>query len=929
MQDYKIEILGLSEVRWRGCGEQKTANGNTILFSGKEDRCESGVGILMSKEVRKSLIEWAPVSDRIITARIRTRTRNANIVQCYAPTEVDLEGPKDDFYDLLATTIDKIHKGEIIILMGDFNAKVGNSNTGCRRVLGQHGTGTRTDNGDRLIELCQHYDLVVGGSIFPHKEVHKYTWESPNGAKNQIDHICINNKWRHVLQDVRTRRGADLYTDHIMIVATIQLKIMAVRRNVTLLQRTNINTDRLKRPEIREAFSHKLNDLIVDNTWQEAHLTAAMEVLGEKDKRPGRPWISEDTWRLIGERKALKALLNRAENATHRHQYNLKEKEVKKSARKDRRTYISLFAKEAEDAASKYDMRTLYRKTKAMAKGSTNSNQPIRDKRGNVLSTVDQQLNRWREHYEELLNYDRPNEQPNQVPVDANNDERRIGSNPPTEREIIAALKKLKSNKAAGADGIPAELLKAAPIISARALKPYIGKAWMEERFDEDCKEGIIVKIPKRGDLTNCNNWRGITLLNAINKIVAQIILSRITPHIESTLREEQAGFRANRGCIDQSNTLRLIIEQSMEYQTPLYLVFVDFEKAFDRVDRNAIWNTLNRRGIPPKITRLISALYDGAKTSVLHRGMLSTEFTINSGVRQGCVLSPLLFITVLDEAMVEAMRLQKGLWWTLTSKLDDLDFADDICLLANSHSDMQSKLQSLSDVAERSGLRINLAKTKLMRINAANQEPIRLNNIAIEEVQNFSYLGSVMATDGGTTEDIQNRMMKARAAYGGLNKIWRCGILSTNTKLQIFRACVMSVLLYGSETWKYSERVFGRAQAFLNKCLRRLLGVFWPNRITNQDLYNKARIKPLTQIIKERKWRWIGHTLRKPQDSISRRALDWNPQGNRRRGRPKTTWRRTVLNELAKAGISWPEVKALANNRVRWKTFSEALCSN
>ncbi|XP_043062759.1 uncharacterized protein LOC122319494 [Drosophila yakuba] len=99
--------------------------------------------------------------------------------------------------------------------MGYFNAKVGPNNTGLRSVMGQHGTGTRNDNGERLVELCQQFQLVIGGTIFPHKDVHKYSWTSLSGnTRNQIDHICISRKWRHSLLDVRNKKGESIDSDH-------------------------------------------------------------------------------------------------------------------------------------------------------------------------------------------------------------------------------------------------------------------------------------------------------------------------------------------------------------------------------------------------------------------------------------------------------------------------------------------------------------------------------------------------------------------------------------------------------------------------------------------------------------------------------------------------------------------------------------------
>lgn len=930
MNKYNIQIFGLSEVRRRNHGEQTTSDGNTLIYSGKPDKSESGVAIMMSKAVRKSLIEWSPVSDRIITARVKTKARNMSIVQCYAPTEVDTIVEKDAFYDELSNALNKVQKGDIVVLMGDFNAQIGSNNTGYRRITGKHGMGTRTDNGDRLVELCMKHDLIIGGTVFPHKDVHKYTWTSPNGrTKNQIDHICISAKWRSSLLDVRNKRGADLFTDHELILATIQLKIMAIKNRQRGERRTNINVDELKAPNKKREFSAKLNELIHQNelSWQECHLEAAKQTLGEQRRNKRKAWISEDTWQLIEQRRLLKERLNQRDHPDVRAEYNDMGKRVKRATRHDRRTHTNKLADEAEEAAQKHDMRTLYRKVRELAGGGKNNNNMLlEDKDGRNIVSIDDQRSRWREYFDELLN----------IPSDVNNETDDVPENDANtsrlirikKTEIVAAIKKLKTNKAPGTDSIQTELFKVNPTITAEALHEHIVEAWENEHFDNEWKRGVIVKIPKKGDLKKCGNWRGITVLNAINKVVAQIILQRITEHIESQLRDEQAGFRANRGCIDQSNTLRLIIEQSNEFQSPLYIMFVDFEKAFDRVNRGEIWKALASKGIPSKIIRVIRALYSEAKCSVLHKGARSEEFEVQNGVRQGCVLSPLLFITVLDQAIREISTETHGIWWNPTRKLGDLDFADDIALLTNSHSHMQSLMNNLCASTEPKGLNININKTKLMRINTSNTNNITVGTQVIEEVSEYCYLGSVMTKKGGTKEDISSRIAKARAAYGQLRTTWNTRQIATSTKIRIFKSCVLAVLLYGSETWSYTGRELSAAQVFVNKCLRRILGIFWPLTITNSQLYQQSNCEPLEQTIKRKRWSWIGHTLRKPHDSICRQALEWNPQGNRRRGRPKQTWRRRVDNELVEAGITWNEAKTTASNRTRWKALSEALCS-
>ena len=147
--------------------------------------------MILSKNARRSLVEWNPQSDRILLARFRTPARNICIVQCYAPTEVADMERKENFYEEFNRTLMKIHRGGTIMLMGDFNAKVGDKNEGCERIMGKHGMGTKNINGELFLELCLEHDIVIGGTIFPHKDIHKITWVSPDlQTQNQIDHIA-------------------------------------------------------------------------------------------------------------------------------------------------------------------------------------------------------------------------------------------------------------------------------------------------------------------------------------------------------------------------------------------------------------------------------------------------------------------------------------------------------------------------------------------------------------------------------------------------------------------------------------------------------------------------------------------------------------------------------------------------------------------
>lgn len=155
---------------------------------------------------------------------------------------------------------------------------------------------------------------------------------------------------------------------------------------------------------------------------------------------------------------------------------------------------------------------------------------------------------------------------------------------------------------------------------------------------------------------------------------------------VDPKLRDQQAGFRQNRSCTDQIATLRIIVEQSLEWNSPLYINFIDYEKAFDSVDRETLWKLLRHYAIPEKITNLIRNSYNEMSCRVVHGGQLTNTFQVRTGVRQGCLLSPFLFLLAIDWIMKTSTRERRNrIQWTLWDQLDDLDFADDIALLSHS----------------------------------------------------------------------------------------------------------------------------------------------------------------------------------------------------------------------------------------------------
>ncbi len=158
------------------------------------------------------------------------------------------------------------------------------------------------------------------------------------------------------------------------------------------------------------------------------------------------------------------------------------------------------------------------------------------------------------------------------------------------------------------------------------------------------------------------------------------------------------------------------------------------------------------------------------------------------------------------------------------------------------------------------------------------------------------------------------------------LSKVWRATNIRTKTKIKIFNANVKSILLYGCESWSLTKKLENKLQVFVNNCLRRILNIFWPQVISNVELWKQTNQSPVPAQIKNRKFKWLGHTLRRPNIEVQRQALTWNLAGTRRRGAPRLTWKRKLNQELNDSGKTWQDIELLAQDRTAWRRFVNGL---
>ena len=352
--------------------------------------------------------------------------------------------------------------------------------------MGTYGLGQMSENGERFADLCALNQLVIGGSIFPHKRIHKATWISPNHVKeNQIDDICISRKFRRftTLNSTRTKYNVGLLRD----------KDTQAAFQISLSNRFQLLQELIEDNEtdIETQWKH------CKKLWQDT----CEEVLGKK-KTQHKEWISADTIHKLETRRERKTVLNYSRNkaakARAQEEYMAVDREVKRSIKKDKRDYIDDLARQAETAARQRNMRDLYLVTKKMTGKYQQTDKPVMDKNGNPLTTTNEQLKRWAENFRELLNRPSPDSPPDIPPAET---ELSISCDKPSKTEIKKVITTLRSGKAAGPDEIPADAIKADTETAVQMLYSLFGKIWEKEGVPAQWKEGIIIKLQKKATL--------------------------------------------------------------------------------------------------------------------------------------------------------------------------------------------------------------------------------------------------------------------------------------------------------------------------------------------------------------------------------------------------------------------------------------------
>lgn len=902
----KIDICTLQETRWVGAKSKNLGSGYKLLFNGSTGT-KNGVGIAVSKRFRDAILEARRYDDRLMKVVFLLANRKLHLFTAYAPQTGCPDATKDTFWSLLDEQTRQVPPEDIIVIAGDLNGHVGHDKN-AHPSHGGLGYGTLNDDGQRILNFAESHDLAICNTFFKKRESHLITYYSGH-KKTQIDYVLVRQRDRQLVHDVKALPYVTIATQHRPIVAKIQIEPPPVPRP----QRTG--PARVKWHKFRVQESAVITRVTlpavttVEATWQAAKASieaAASSILGKT--KPGRRYHDKQAWlwtddvktKVRDKKQAYHAFLDDKTPANWSIYRNAK------SAAK--RAIATVKSAHFEDFYKKLDTkegeRELYRLVRSRHHASEDIEKfaCVNDVNGQLLTDRRTATERWRQYFEaisteEFAHPPVPSSQPVHGPV-----------HPISPGEVEEALSKMKLGKATGPDDIAVDIWKSRGWNPVNWISEFFNRIVVEGRIPADWTRSSTVPIFKRkGSPAECSNYRPIRLLSHTMKVFERILDRRLRELVD--ISRNQCGFVKGCGTTDAIHAARLLLEKHREKNKPIHLVFIDLEKAFDRVPRDVIWYALRQHGVPEELVRWVKMLYSGSTSRVRAAAGTSEDFNVTVGVHQGSALSPLLFNLVMD---VVTRDLQRSPPWTML-------YADDVMLAADTKADLEKQAQAWNERLALYGMRLNKRKTEYLTTDPGEDGTIQIDGKDLPRVDAFRYLGSTLTSDGSLLVEVNARTnaawMKWRTATGVLcdRKISDC------IKGKIYRSIVRPVATYAAETWPATKEAERRLAVMETKMLRWIGGVTRFDHVPNDDTRNRYGVAPITDKMREARLRWYGHVLRAADETIAKIGLNVEVDGKRPKGRPKQRWLDTLHNDLKIAGLH-PDH---ATNRAKWRDRS------
>ncbi|KAK3530327.1 hypothetical protein QTP86_023932, partial [Hemibagrus guttatus] len=807
----------------------------------------------------RNVLEVKRVSDRVMSLKLESEGVMLNVVSGYAPQVGCEMEEKERFWSELDEVMESIPTGERVVIGADFNGHVFEGNRGDEEVMGKFGVKERNLEGQMVVDFAKRMDMGVFNTYFQKREEHRVTYKS-GGRRTQVDYILCRRGYLKEISDCKVVVGESVARQHRMVVCRMTLMVCKKKRS-EIEKKTK--WWKLKKEECCEEFRQKLRQalggqVVLPDDWEttaEVIRETGRKVLGVSSGRRKEDketwWWNEEVQDSIQRKRLAKKKWDMDRTEENRQEYKELQRRVKREVSKAKQKaydelYTRLDTREGE--------KDLYRLARQRDRDGKDVQQVrvIKDRDGRVLTSEESVQRRWKEYFEELMNEE--NEREKRV-EGVNSVEQKVDKI--RKDEVRKALKRMKSGKAVGPDDIPVEVWKCLGEEAVEFLASLFNRVLESERMPEEWRRSVLVPIFKnKGDVQSCSNYRGIKLMSHTMKVWERVVEARLRKVVE--ICEQQYGFMPRKSTTDAIFALRILMEKYRDGQRELHCVFVDLEKAYDRVPREELWYCMRKSGVAEKYVRVVQDMYERSRTVVRCAVGQTEEFNVEVGLHQGSALSPFLFAMVMDQ-LSEEVRQESP--WTMM-------FADDIVICSESREQVEENLERWRFALERRGMKVSRSKTEYMCVNEREGSgTVRLQGEEVKKVQEFKYLGSTVQSNGECGKEVKKRV---QAGWNGWRKV--SGVLcdqkiSARIKGKVYRTVVRPAMLYGLETVSLRKRQESELEVAELKMLRFSLGVTRLDRIRNEYIRGTAHVGRLGDKVREARLRWFGHVQRRDSE--------------------------------------------------------------
>ena len=902
---------------------------------------QRGIGFLLHCRWQSSFFK--PISERCAVLGVRvTKKCRLRVAGAYMPHA----GQPDEDVDSLYTVLDAEHneaksKGDKMIITGDFNAEVG---TKCERdssqVIGENPMNHRSERGELLLQWCTLHGFALSNT-YGCTSI-EAAWTYRNGElRKQLDYFLVESALQLHTVACLVLPGVDIGSDHRPILLDLDCGVCK-RKHRKKRRPKHWRPDAVYVETVRDrlAQSAARDDATSKAALIEEVLAQAVPVSEPpaSASTPSRSAHDSAIHTLIEQRRSLASntALSPADKKSQRIELGKAiQKVMRKKLAEEKTLKIIRVLAEFRDL-QQLDAIT-GRKKKASIVEITDSSGVARRSKGEIAEVFAQFYEQlYKSRHSATTSDQTAPESPQCIP-------------PFTSAELGAALRKMKTGKASDSSGIAAEMLKIdCPILQEMVLDLF-NEVLTSRVIPPTWRTSRLIVLFKKGDPKLPANYRPIAILPVLYKLFSRMLCARLEDTIIGQQSVDQAAYRKGFGTDDHLLCLTLLLEQSAEWNTELWLGLVDFEKAFDTVEHPPLWAALKELGVTPAYIDILQLLYNRQEATVA-AGQMSRPFPIERGVKQGDPISPLLFLAVMEVIF----RRLKSRWNKLnlrrqgryygvvvdkeTDPLTNLRFADDVLLFASSPSDAAKMISDLNRESSKFGLKLHMGKTAVLtnrETNCPTTVSCRGQSLkVVSKDETERYLGRKLSMIAFHGTEFANRLAAGWAAFFKLKEVFCNRKVPLRDRLRLFECSVTPCALYACGAWTTTSDMECKLRTTRRRMLRWMVGVprhpeeAWVDYVQrathrSEALASTHGATDWVYLQRSQKWRLAGKAATSTDDRWTKRLLSWKPWFRslpfRNVGHPVKRWEDDLV---VLAGGNWPTV---AQDSDLWVCLQEA----